>query len=211
MNTEIVHADVESYLYSLLPVRDAVLEEMEAYAREHRIPIVGPAVGRLLYLLVKLAGARRIFELGSAIGYSTIWLARAAGEGAEVYYSDGSRSNARRAGQYLERAGVSHIARIAVGASPELLRATPGEFDLIFNDVDKHQYPEVFPLALSRLRRGGLLVADNTLWFGRVVRLRRPDRDTRGIQEFNRLTYSTAELHTVIIPLRDGVSVSLKL
>ncbi len=117
MNMEIIHADVERYLYSLLPARDVVLDEMEAYAREHRIPIVGPAVGRLLHLLVKLVGARRIFEMGSAIGYSTIWLARAAGEGAEVHYSDGSRSNARRAGQYLERAGVSHIARIAVGDS----------------------------------------------------------------------------------------------
>ena len=211
MNTEITHADVERYLYSLLPARDAVLEEMEAYACEHRIPIVGPAVGRLLYLLVKLVGARRIFEMGSAIGYSTVWLARATGEGSEVYYSNGSKGNARRASQYLERAGVGHIARIAVGDSLELLRATPGEFDLIFNDVDKHQYPEVFPLALSRLRRGGLLVADNALWFGRVARQLRPDRDTRGIQEFNRLTYSTAELHTIVIPLRDGVSISLKL
>ena len=77
--------------------------------------------------------------------------------------------------------------------------------------MDKRQYPEVFPLALSRLRRGGLLVADNALWFGRVVRLTRPDADTRGIQEFNRLTHSPPELHTVIVPLRDGVSVSLKL
>ena len=211
MNTEIIHADVERHLYSLLPARDVVLDEMEAYAREHRIPIVGPAVGRLLHLLVKLVGARRIFEMGSAIGYSTIWLARAAGDHSEVHYTDGSRSNARRARQYLERAGVSHIARIAVGDSLELLRATPGEFDLIFNDVDKRQYPEVFPLALSRLRRGGLLVADNALWFGRVVRLTHPDADTRGIQEFNRLTHSCPELHTVIVPLRDGVSVSLKL
>lgn len=210
MTTEIVHADVERYLYSLLPERDAVLQEMEAYARQHRIPIVGPAVGRLLYLLVKLSQARRIFEMGSAIGYSTIWLARAAGEGAEVYYTDGSRANSRRARQYLERAGVLDTVRVAVGDSLELLRAAPGEFDLIFNDVDKHQYPQVFPLALSRLRRGGLLVADNTIWFGRVVRQRRPDDDTRGILEFNRLIYCAPELHTVILPLRDGVSVSLK-
>ncbi len=210
MTTEIVHADVERYLYGLLPERDAVLAEMEEYARERKVPIVGPAVGRLLHLLVKLTGARRIFEMGSAIGYSTIWLARAAGEGAEVYYSDGSQANARRARRYLERAGVAGRVRIEVGDSLELLRATPGEFDLIFNDVDKHQYPDVFPLALPRVRRGGLLVADNTLWFGRVVRQSSPDADTRGIREFNRLIYSTAELHTVILPLRDGVSVSLK-
>lgn len=211
MITEIVHEDVERYLYGLLPERDAVLCEMEEYAQKHRVPIVGPAVGRLLYLLVKLVGARRIFEMGSAIGYSTIWLARAAGPGAEVYYSDGSRANARRAQQYLERAGVGGTVRVGVGDSLELLRATPGEFDLIFNDVDKHQYPDVFPLALPRLRKGGLLVADNTLWFGRLVRQRRPDADTLGILEFNRLLYSTPELHTAIVPLRDGVSISLKL
>jgi len=211
MLTEIVREDVERYLYGLLPERDAVLAEMEEFARQHRVPIVGPAVGRLLYLLVKLVGARRIFEMGSAIGYSTIWLARAAHDGAEVYYTDGSKANARRAGRYLERAGVSRTVRVCVGDSLELLHATPGEFDLIFNDVDKHQYPDVLPLALPRLRRGGLLVADNTLWFGRVVRQRRPDADTRGILEFNRLLYSTPGLHTVIVPLRDGLSISLKL
>lgn len=202
---------VEKYLYGLLPERDPVLVEMERAARRRDIPIVGPAVGRLLHQYAQLIDARRIFEMGSAIGYSTIWLARAAGDGAEVYYTDGSKANARRAERYLERAGVSRTVRVSVGDSLQLLHATPGEFDLIFNDVDKHQYPDVFPLALPRLRQGGLLVADNTLWFGRVVRQRRPDADTRGILGFNRLLYSTPGLHTVIVPLRDGLSISLKL
>ncbi len=210
ISSEIVHADVERYLYGLQPESEPLLHEVEEYARQHRVPIVGPAVGRLLWLLVKLLGARRIFEMGSAIGYSTIWLARAAGEGAEVHYTDGSEENARRARAYFERAGVSGTVRVHVGDSLELLRASGGEFDLIFNDVDKHQYPAVFPLALERVRPGGLLVADNTLWHGRVARQAEPDADTAGIREFNRLIYSTPSLHSVIVPLRDGVSVSWK-
>src|SRR5215470_7087293 len=153
INEQILHPDVEGYLYELLPQRGTVLTEMEAYAREHKVPIVGPAVGRLLYLVAKMIGARRIFELGSAIGYSTTWLARAAGAGGEVYYTDGSQSNADRASRYMERAGVRDRVRIGVGDALDVLRATPGEFDLIFNDVDKLQYPDVFPLAVPRLRR----------------------------------------------------------
>ncbi len=200
---------VENYLYGLLPARDAVLTEMERFARRHDVPIIGPAVGRLLALLVDLTGARRIFEMGSAIGYSTIWLARAAGRSAEVYYTDGDPENARRAAGYFRRAGIANRIHILVGDAVALIDRVPGKFDLIFNDVNKHQYPAAFRKAAPRLRRGGLLVADNTLWFGRVARPA-ADRATRGIQQFNRLIYSSREFFPVILPLRDGVAVCRK-
>ncbi len=209
MKQDIVASDVERYLYSLLPKRDRVLAEMERYSQHHMVPIVGPAVGRLLYLL-KMSGARRIFEMGSAIGYSTIWLARAAGAGAEVYYTDGDPENARRAARYFDRAGVADQIRIKVGRAQDLLRSTRGKFDLIFNDVDKEGYPEAFAAALPKLKKGGLPVCDNVIWHGRVARLRRLDAPTRGVLEWNRLIYSSPELTSAIIPLRDGVSVSLR-
>jgi len=209
MSKDIVDRAVERYLYSLLPPRDSVLAEMERLAARRGIPIVGPAVGRLLALLVEISGARRIFEMGSAIGYSTIWMARAAGPRAEVFYTDGSLDNARQALEFFKRAGVAGRIRILVGDAVELLRRARGKFDLIFNDVDKHQYPEAFRRAVPRLRRGGLLVADNALWFGRVTRTPR-DSATRGIQQFNRLAYSSPELSPVILPLRDGVAVCRK-
>ena len=209
MLDSIVEESVEKYLCKLLPARDPVLREMEALARERNIPIIGPAVGRLLALLVEVSGAKRIFEMGSAIGYSTIWLARAAGRDAEVYYTDGDPENARRAKEYFRRAGVAGRIHILVGDAVRLIDQVPGKFDLIFNDVNKHQYPTVFRKAVPRLRRGGLLVADNALWFGRVTR-RATDRATRGIQQFNRLIYSSRELFAVIIPLRDGVAVCRK-
>jgi caffeoyl-CoA O-methyltransferase len=209
MRHVIVGKSVERYLYGLLPARDAVLAEMERFAHRRHIPIIGPAVGRLLALLVEITGAKRIFEMGSAIGYSTIWLARAAGRGAEIFYTDGDPENARRAQAYFRRAGVAGRIHVLVGDAVKLIDKVPGKFDLIFNDVDKHQYPAAYRKAVPRLRRGGLFITDNTLWSGRVVR-KATDRYTRGILRFNRLTYSSRELFPVLIPLRDGVTVCRK-
>ncbi len=205
----IVHPAVDKYLYAQLPKRDAVLAEMERYAKKHGVPIVGPAVGRLLFQLVQLIGAKRIFELGSAIGYSTLWMARAAGPDAEIYYTDGDPANAERARAYFERAGVTSRIRIGTGDALDLLRRTPGEFDLIFNDVDKEGYPDVFRQAVPRVRSGGLFVTDNALWSGRVVK-KATQATTRAIQKFNKLAYASEELFPVLVPLRDGVLVCRK-
>ncbi len=208
----ILEPDVEKYLNSLLPERDEVLSEMEAYASSLGIPIIGPACGRLLYQLARLAGARRVFEMGSAIGYSTLWLARAVGEGGQVFYTDASPENARRAEAYFKRAGVRDQVQVRVGDALESLDAERGTFDLIFNDVDKEQYPETLAKALPRLRAGGLMITDNALWSGRVAgKARRGDQATRAIQRFNRLIYSHPDLMTTIIPLRDGFAVCRKI
>jgi len=202
---------VDKYIYDLLPERDAVVKEMEAYAEEHRVPIIGPAVARLLTLLVQVSGATRIFEMGSAIGYSTIWLARAAGTKAKVFYTDGNPENARRAQEHFRKAGVAKRINVQVGDALELVKKTPGKFDFIFNDINKHQYPDALRAALPKLQRGGLFVTDNTLWSGKAAQpAGAEDRDTRGVQEFNRLVYASKELYPVLIPLRDGVTVCRK-
>lgn len=203
--------DVDDYLYSLLPKSESVLAEMEDYAAANRVPIIGPAVARLMTLLVQVSGAKRIFEMGSAIGYSTIWLARAAGPKAQVFYTDGDPENARRAQEYFKRAGVAKRIRVQVGDAIAFLKKTPGKFDFIFNDVDKHQYPDALRAALPKLQRGALFVTDNTLWSGKVARPAAPDdKYTPGVQEFNRLVYSSRELYPVLLPLRDGVTVCRK-
>jgi caffeoyl-CoA O-methyltransferase len=211
LRSAFIQEDVDKYIYDLLPARDPVVQEMEAYAEEHRVPIIGPAVARLLTLLVQVSGAMRIFEMGSAIGYSTIWLARAAGPRAKVFYTDGNPENARRAQEYFRKAGVAKRINVDVGNALELVKKTPGKFDLIFNDVDKHQYPEALKAALPKLQRGGLFVTDNTLWSGKAARPAiAGDEHTRGVQEFNRLVYASKELFPVLIPLRDGVTVCRK-
>lgn len=205
----ILTTKVEEYLADLLPKRDAVISEMERYAKKHDVPIIGPVVARMIYLVAQISGAKRIFEMGSAIGYSTIWLARAAGTEAEVYYTDGDPANAARARGYFKRAGVENSIQIMTGDAVNLIDQVPGEFDLIFIDVDKHQYPEALRKAVPRLRSGGLLLTDNALWSGKVSR-RSTDTRTRAIQQFNKLIYSSSELFPIIIPLRDGVAVCRK-
>ena len=201
---------VEEYLYSLLPQRDEVLNEMEEQAAKRDIPIVGPAVGHLLHQLALISGAKTVFEMGSAIGYSTIWWARAVGEGGRVIYTDGDRKNANEARGYFERAGAMKQITVKVGDALEILSEQTQQFDIIFCDVDKEDYPRALRLALPRLRKGGLFVADNVLWSGKVAQKKPAEASTKAILEFNRLLYSSDELFTTILPIRDGVSVSVK-
>ncbi len=207
----ILEDGTRKYIHSLLPRRDRVLSEMERYALRHNVPIIGPACGRLLHQLARMIQARRVFEMGSAIGYSTIWLARAVGSKGTVYYTDSSPANAQRAQENFRRAGVHERIKILVGDALESFRSTKGQFDLIFNDVNKTQYPEILRLAVPRLREGGLLVTDNVLWYARVTRpAANGDASTRAIQRFNKMVYRAPNLLTTVIPLRDGFAVCLK-
>src|SRR5207253_1632672 len=137
----LVSPELDRYLLELLPLRDPVIAEMEAAARERDIPIVGPAVATLLATLAESIGARRVCELGSAIGYSTAFFARAVGPEGKVVYTDGSEKNAREAAGYLERMGLRDRVDVKIGEAVQLLGSTSGEFDVVFIDIDKDGYP----------------------------------------------------------------------
>ena len=201
---------VDDYLYTMLPKRDPVLEEMEDYASDHNIPIVGPAVARALQQLALMINAKTVFELGSAIGYSTIWWARAVGEKGRVIYTDGDARNAERARAYFDRAGVSDRITLHTGDALEVLSEQKQEFDIIFNDVDKEDYPRVLRMVSPRLRQGGLFITDNVLWSGRVAEKNPKESRTKAILEFNRLLYDSSEFFTTILPIRDGLAVAWK-
>ncbi|HVO34295.1 MAG TPA: O-methyltransferase [Gemmatimonadales bacterium] len=208
---DIVHPKVARYLESLVPPRDRVLAEMEARAEREDIPIVGPLVGRLFYQLALMTGAKRVMELGSAIGYSTMWWARGVGEGGEVWYTDASEENAHDAIQYLERGGVAQRVHFMVGDAVQCMAAVKGKFDIVFCDIDKPGYPAALRAAMPRLRRGGLLVVDNTLWRGWVASRWGGGDSTKAVRRLNQLTYADDDAaFAVLIPLRDGVSVVVK-
>ena len=200
---------VEKYLAEVVPPRDAVVADMERYAREHNVPIIGPECGRLLYLLTQISGAKRIFEMGSAIGYSAVWFARAAGPQAEVYFTDSDPKNVELAKENFGKAGLTDRVHILLGDAVELIDTVSGEFDIILIDVFKRQYPAALKKSLPRLKHGGLVIADNVLWSGKVTEPAKDD-DTRGVVEFNKMVYSSSELFPVIVPLRDGVAVCCK-
>src|SRR5215471_12558315 len=161
--TPLYSADIDRYIKELLPPRDAVVVEMETLAAERDVPIVGPAVATLLATLASSIGARRVFELGSAIGYSTAFFARAVGPSGKVFYTDGSAENAGKARGYLGRLDLLERVEVLVGDAVTSLEKTSGVFDVVFLDIDKDGYPAALEAAAPRVRPGGFLLADNVL------------------------------------------------
>jgi len=205
-----VDGTLAAYVDDLIPARPPILREMEAYARAHRFPIVGPAVGRFFYLLTRLAGARRIFEMGSGFGYSTAWFAMGVREngGGEVWHVvwDGELSQAARG--HLERLGLLPVVRFHVGEAVEALRAAEGRYDIIFSDIDKDAYPASLPVIKDHLAPGGVLLVDNMFWHGKVADRRARDADTQAIRTFTQAVFDDPEFDSAIVPLRDGVLVA---
>ena len=189
---------------------DPVLDDMHREAAERGFPIVGPEVGRLLFQMARLTGARRIFEIGSGFGYSTLWFARALEDGGRIYHTDGDGENTRKAREYLDRAGVLDRAVFSTGDASEILAKTPGEFDIIFMDIDKDQYPEGYKVLRDRVKVGGMVVVDNLVWSGRVAE-GEDDPDTAGIREYLRLMWSDPDFMSSLMPVRDGVGLSVRI
>ena len=205
----IVNQAVDDYMHDLLPARSCVLQEMEAFAEQEDFPIVGPLVGRLLFMLSASIKAKRILELGSGYGYSAFWFALATQTNARIICTDGKQANKKLAERFLKRGKLWNKIDFRVGEALDVLEKSRGMFDIIFNDIGKQDYPSALRMAIPKLRKGGLFICDNVLWKGRVIS-KSPDQVTNTIQEFNRQLYSSKELFTTIIPLRDGVSVSIK-
>lgn len=212
---DIVSAEVEAYVAGLLERRtEPVLAEMEAEAARRGFPIVGRHVGVTLELLARAIGAQRMIELGSGFGYSAYWFARAVGDRGEVHCTDGDPENARKAADYLSRAGLSKPVVYHVGEAVGILREeVEGTFDLVYCDIDKDGYPDAWLAAGDRIRVGGLYVCDNVLWYGRVtnadVEDDRPEL-TEAIREHNRLIAEDDRYLSSVLPIRDGVMVAMR-
>ena len=207
---DIVLPHIERYLEGLETTRDEVLLDMERLAAERDFPIVGPLVGRMISLLAQSIGGRRILELGSGFGYSGYWFARALPADGELILTEKDPANSARSQEYFRRGGVGGRVQFLLGDALEALDRLPGDFDIIFNDVDKTQYPAAFHKAIPRVRTGGFFMSDNMLWGGRVA-ADAAHPTTRGVLELTRLLFEAPNLYTILLPVRDGVSVSLKL
>jgi caffeoyl-CoA O-methyltransferase len=206
---DIVHPEIERYLAELFPSADPIVKEMERLAERERFPIVGPLVGRLLALMARTIGAQRVFEFGSGFGYSAYWFLQGMDAQGTVILTDDEEANATRARDYFKQAGLSDRVEIHVGDAFEIIDTQAGPFDLVLVDCEKARYPSAFEKALPKLRTGGVLIGDNMLWSGRVVG-RSEEPSTIGIQQFTRLITTDARLMSTILPIRDGVSLSLK-
>ena len=205
----IVYPEIDAYLERLANRGGEGMVALEREGHRDGWPIVGAGEGSLLFLLARALGARRVLELGTAIGYSASWLAMAVGPEGRVLTVEGVPATADLARGNLERLHLADRVEVRVGRAEEVVKALPGPFDLAFNDIDKAAYPVVLEDLVRLLRVGGLLVTDNVLWSGDVARGGR-SKDTRAIREYNERLARDPRMHAVIVPLRDGVSLALK-
>jgi caffeoyl-CoA O-methyltransferase len=208
---QLVDLEIEHYLEQLQRTRDAALADMEDRAEAEKFPIIGPLVGRLCQQIAMSVGARDVFEMGSGFGYSTWWFAHAVGDGGRVVHTDSDPKLSAEAKAWMDKSNLAARVHYEVGDACEIIKKYPGPFDVVFIDVDKHAYPLALELARSRVRIGGYIVCDNALWSGKVIEPPgQQDADTRGVLRYNKEAFAAADLLTTIVPIRDGVALSLK-
>ncbi|MGC2063466.1 MAG: O-methyltransferase [Thermodesulfovibrionales bacterium] len=199
---------INDYLMKLSFEDDEQILEMERVGRENDFPIVDRLVGRLLYLLTKLKDPRLVVELGSGFGYSAYWFAKALGRG-RVVLTEHDKDNIEYAKKVFQSAGLSKKAEFNVGDAVEIARRYR-KIDILFIDIDKYQYSDAIEKLLPNLNKDSLIIADNSLWYGRVAGKGR-DRDTLGIKKFNEYMFRNPAFFTTIVPLRDGVLLAYKI
>lgn len=185
---------------------------MEAYARKHDFPIIGPACGHLCYQIARMTGARQVFEMGSGYGYSTAFFARAVQEngGGVVHHVVWDEHLSRLARRHLAALGFADLVQYHVREAIEALQEAEGPFDIVFNDIDKDAYPRSLPLIEAKIRPGGVLIIDNMLWSLKIFDPGDRSPATEGVREFTRLITTSPKWIVSLVPIRDGMIVALR-
>lgn len=205
----ILQRDQAEYLDRLLPQTDRLLTEMEAYAAKHRVPIADREVAAFIEITARSSGAKRALEIGMAIGYSVIHLARGMGEGSLVVTIEPNEEMINAASSYLQRAGLADRARIERGKALDVLPRLDEPFDLLFIDAVKEEYKQYLDLGLKRLRSGGVVIVDNLLWGGKVAG-HDAEASTVALREFNVYFVNHPQLRSVVLPVGDGLGYAVK-
>lgn len=208
-----LHERLRDYGASLFATEDELLLELRREMERRDFPMIQvPApTGKLLHVLVAAVDARRVLEIGTLAGYSAIWMARGMAAGGSLLTLEKEEEHARVARHFVERAGLSDVVEVRVGEAGELLPeiAPDGGWDVVFIDADKESYPGYAEHAARLLRPGGLLLADNALWHGKVVEPD-PDETTRAVRAFNEQMAGSAEFRATVVPVGDGVMVAVR-
>jgi len=206
----IIQRDQAEYLDQLLTQDDPLLAEMEAYAAEHKVPIADREVARFLEISARASGARKVLEIGMAIGYSVVHLARGVGAQGKIVTIEPNEEMIRAATGYLKRADVLDRVEIERGKALEIMPALEETFDLLFIDAVKEEYSQYLDLGLERLRTGGMVIVDNLLWGGKVA-TGDTESSTVALREFNRYFLNHPQLLAEVLPVGDGLGYAVKL
>ena len=206
----IIQPEQAQYLDGLLTQNDPLLAEMEAYAAEHRVPIADREVARFVEITARITGARKALEIGMAIGYTVVHLARGMGENGRVVTIDPSDEMINAATGYLKRAGL--LARVAIerGKALEVMPHLEETFDLLFIDAVKEEYSQYLDLGLQRLKTGGVVIVDNLLWGGQVA-TGNTETSTVALREFNTYFINHPQLIAEVLAVGDGLGYAVKI
>jgi len=200
------------YISALFAPEDSLLVSLREEADRTGLPPIAVSAdeGRLLQVLLTSIGARRVLEVGTLGGYSAIWMGRALPDEGELVSIEIEQKHAEFARRYIERAGLSSKIEVRVGRALDVLPSLDGErFDAVFIDADKEPMPTYFDWALRLLRPGGLVIADNTLWGGKVFDDAENDEKTRAVREFNRKMATDPRVLSILVPTHDGVAIGV--
>lgn len=209
----IIHADQAAYLDNLQPRNSGILAEMEADAYENKVPIADREVALFLEITARAMGARRVLEIGMAIGYSVVHLLNGMPEDGEVVTIEPNDQMISRAERYFERLGLRNRVKIEKGKALDVIPRLDGPFDILYLDAVKEEYLDYLNLALPLLRVGGVVVADNVLWGGQVAKGPRSEdqtASTEALRRFNDVLVSHEELRAVVLSFGDGIAYGVK-
>lgn len=209
------HPELSAYIEGLYAAEDALLLELRREMESRGLPEiqVSPEVGRLLQVLLIGTGAERVLEIGTLGGYSALWMARALPPTGQLITLEVEEERAALAREYAGRGGLEEVIEVRVGRASDLLPVIEAEeesFDAVFIDADKESYPLYLEHARRMLRVGGLLFADNTLWGGSVLDPASGDEGAEALRRFNWEMASAPELEATLLPIRDGLTVAVK-
>lgn len=218
MTIPILDKQIENYLNALHASYDEeILCKMETYGHEKKFPIIDRLCGSFIYLLAEMISAKKVFELGSGYGYSAYWFCRSLQKrGGKVICTDDNFDNKKKAEEYLSPLGFWSLIDYRLGEARQIFSESSESFDIIYNDINKGDYPDAWLMVKSRLKSGGLYICDNTLWYGRVAQEDLGNEKdykgwTKAIKEHNQLVFADKDFESTLIPLRDGILVARRI
>lgn len=209
---EFIDKDLEEYIHQHTTVETEILNQLiqtTADELEYTDMISGRQVGQLLKLLVRIGQYKRVVEVGTFTGYSAIWMADALPDDGEVITLEMNHKYAEISGRYLSTEPYNQKIKQIMGPALDTITHLEGQFDMIFIDADKHQYPDYFLKLKPKLRKGGTLIVDNVLWGGEV--LTEQDPKSQAITRLNRMIHEDSDFENVILPVRDGIMLAVKI
>lgn len=205
---------IEEYLEQHATPMDEVLHELYRETHLHAMNprmASGPVQGRFLQLLCQLMQPKKVLEIGTFTGFATICMARGMGSDGLLTTIEANEEYEGVIRKYLAKAAVADRVRLIIGDAKEVIPTLEGGFDMVFIDADKISYPSYYDLVIEKLNPGGVILADNVLWEGKVLNDGTKERDTKAIQAFNDKVQNDPRVENVLLPLRDGLMMVRKL